>query len=460
MNAPASSAENSDQIDPEQIFSGINFPPDSAIVAAVSGGSDSVALLLLLKAFADKALVGRRLVAITVDHGLRAESAEEAKMVAALCEKIGVEHRTVKWEGEKPETGISVAAREARYTLLMQASEDLGPRVILTGHTQDDQVETHVMRASRGEGRGLAAMAPATLLDGRVWLLRPLLGIRRQALRQYLSARGIGWSDDPTNEKEQYERVRIRKDMTASRFAEAQSAIDENVRQRLLTNAAAADFLTRKVSVPQPGLAVLPAGTDIDVEDEAMVLGLGALLAVLGGRSFIPSREDCRPVAMFLRDPQKSGRINHQRCIIQKAARQTRIYREMRGLAAFDLPTGQSVIWDSRYRIRNAGGQMVRVRAAGDDARIGSEYPTDVYRPALRSQPVIRYAEAAGEASVSLNALCVEWPDISVEIHFAPFDRFLSGYDVILANSVARLFGRPPYPELPLKMSVNQNCKK
>ncbi|MGH6761326.1 MAG: tRNA lysidine(34) synthetase TilS [Phyllobacterium sp.] len=465
MNAPASSAEISAGIDPEQLFSDIRFPCDSPIIAAVSGGSDSVALLLLLKAFMDKMPAGigagRRVIAITVDHGLRDESAEEARNVTALCDEIGVEHRIVKWEGDKPATGISVAAREARYSLLLKAAEDMGARLILTGHTLDDQVETHVMRASRGAGRGLAAMAPATLLGGGDrWLVRPLLSVRRQALRQYLTARAIGWSDDPTNEKDQYERVRIRKGMTVSRFAEARDAIDESVRQRLLTNAEAANFLIRNVSFPQPGLAVLPAEPRSGAKDEVLALGMGVLLAVMGGRSFLPSVADCQSVLTFLDEGQAFGRISRERCIIQKTRRQIRIYREMRDLPEIDLPPGQSAIWDGRYHVRNDSDQSFRVTAEGKGMQRGVDRDAEFYRLAALSQPAIRHVETIGDRSSRDSPTHTDVADIFLQPYFAPFDRFLPGYDVILANATARLFGRPPYPEPPLMVSVNQNCKK
>ena len=181
---------------------------DQSVGLAVSGGPDSLALLLLAAA----ARPGK-IEAATVDHGLRADSAAEAEMVAALCAKLGVPHRTLKAEwDEKPETAIQERARAKRYALLSEWADERGLKALATAHHLDDQAETFFMRLMRGAGvRGLGAMRPVSRAPaGRVPLVRPLLGWRRSELEAVSSAAGVTPAQDPSNADEKFERVRVR----------------------------------------------------------------------------------------------------------------------------------------------------------------------------------------------------------------------------------------------------------
>lgn len=147
MNVPPTNADH--RLDPEEIFAGIDFDRLTAVVVAVSGGSDSLALLFLLDDLRKSRGAFPRIVAITVDHGLRAESAEEALYVADLCKAAGLDHNIVNWAGAKPATGLSAKAREARYRLLRDAAGEAETDVILTGHTLDDQDHNKIWPKSR-----------------------------------------------------------------------------------------------------------------------------------------------------------------------------------------------------------------------------------------------------------------------------------------------------------------------
>ena len=156
------------------------FKAPGRLLVAISGGSDSNGLLLALAdAIAGGGFSGFSLCACTVDHGLRAQAADEARKVAALCAARGIPHVTRVWRGEKPKTGIQAAARQARYRLLADAAEEIGATCILAGHTADDQAETIAMRQSRSQpdAAGLAGMAGGVLVDRRVWVLRPFLSL-------------------------------------------------------------------------------------------------------------------------------------------------------------------------------------------------------------------------------------------------------------------------------------------
>jgi len=187
---------------------------ETALLVAVSGGPDSVALLALLAQWTDAP--GRpRLFAATVDHGLRQASAEEARAVACLCHELGIPHAVLTWEGVKPATAIQARARAARYALLAREAQRLGGAVIVTAHTRDDQAETLMMRMAHGSGpSGLAGMRARTRRDGAV-LARPLLAVAKDRLVATVEARGLPFFEDPSNRSIRFERVRWRALMPA-----------------------------------------------------------------------------------------------------------------------------------------------------------------------------------------------------------------------------------------------------
>jgi tRNA(Ile)-lysidine synthase len=182
-----------------------------ALALAVSGGPDSTALLVTAALWRKKLADGPRLVAITVDHGLRAASRREAERVAALAKKLGVEHQTVRWTGKKPATGLQEKARIARYELLAREARKRGVFHLLTAHTLDDQAETVLFRMARGSGlAGLGAMARVTPL-GDLWLIRPFLALPKERLIATLRARKVAFAQDPSNRDPHFTRVRWRK---------------------------------------------------------------------------------------------------------------------------------------------------------------------------------------------------------------------------------------------------------
>jgi tRNA(Ile)-lysidine synthase len=181
-----------------------------AVVLAVSGGPDSVALMWLAARWRRALSRGPRLVAVTVDHGLRAESAREALEVKRLARSLDLPHHTLRWTGAKPKTGLPAAARTARYRLLAKAAQDHGATHILTAHTRDDQAETLLMRMLRGSGiAGLSAMARQTPRDGVV-LARPFLNVSKAQLIATLAKAKVAFADDPTNRDVHFTRPRLR----------------------------------------------------------------------------------------------------------------------------------------------------------------------------------------------------------------------------------------------------------
>jgi tRNA(Ile)-lysidine synthase len=198
-------------------------PAGTRIGLAVSGGPDSVALLLL----ASEARPGE-VEAATVDHQLRPESGAEAEQVARLCKDLGVPHSTLeaKWR-EKPETALQERARMVRYRLLSQWAGERRIKALMTAHHLEDQAETFIMRLARGAGvKGLAAMRPVSpAAGGGLALVRPLLRWQHFDLQAVCAAAGVDPVQDPSNEDDRFERVRVRKALArADLFDPAQIA--------------------------------------------------------------------------------------------------------------------------------------------------------------------------------------------------------------------------------------------
>jgi tRNA(Ile)-lysidine synthase len=216
------------------------------------------------------------LLAVTVDHGLRKEAKREAAAVAKFARKLGIAHRTLRWTGKKPKTGLQQAARQARYRLLADAARKVGSTHIVTAHTLDDQAETVLIRMSRGSGiGGLGAMSLIAALPGSAGglkLARPLLDIPKARLVATLRAAKIPFADDPSNRDPRFTRARLRSLMPqlaeegldarrlallARRLRRADAAIEAVVDQAM-------DFLAAKPSKPHAlafdagGLCILP----------------------------------------------------------------------------------------------------------------------------------------------------------------------------------------------------------
>ncbi|MDN5926419.1 MAG: tRNA lysidine(34) synthetase TilS [Hyphomicrobiales bacterium] len=430
-------------------FSKIDFSGCRTVIAAVSGGGDSLALLFLLKEHLARHAPGVEPVAVTVDHGMRPEAAAEARAVAALCEEIGVSHRTMRWEEAKPATGLQQAAREARYALLAEAAKEAEAGLIITGHTLDDQLETFAMRKRRGDGRGLAGIAPATLYDGSLWIARPLLEVRREDLRSYLRARGVAWHEDPSNRDPKYERARVRSlladrsgpDIHEESIDEIGHAAAERVRQ----GTSAAALIRRHAQVVSPGLYRLDREFTFCEERDAAIYALRILLAVIGGRSQLPDQPRAAALLEHLSAPD--ARATLSRSVVE--ARQDGFYmhRELRGLPHAAAP-GPGEIWDGRYRIGAGVAQGVEIAPFGKEAAEAWGAPDERGRPALSR------AALAAEPALLRGAECLgHAPATPVA---GPWARFLPSFDLAAAVAVAELVGGTPLPPAPLASHPTQ----
>ena len=230
-----------------------SFSERPHLAVAVSGGSDSLALVLLADAWCRER--GGRVSALTVDHGMRAEAAAEAAKVAAWMQAHGIEHHILVWRDPTPASALQAKARNARYRLMDDWCGRAGVDHLLVGHTADDQAETVLMRLKRGSGPdGLAGMSAVRRLD-HCAVLRPMLRMRREALQAFLSAQGQTWLSDPSNTDQRFARTRVRADLAAGLFdVDALCATARRYGQmRVVAELAADRFMTDHVTIAPAG---------------------------------------------------------------------------------------------------------------------------------------------------------------------------------------------------------------
>lgn len=337
-----------------------------AVVLAVSGGSDSMALLLLAARWRDL-LAGEAppLMAVTVDHRLRPASIDEARLVGEVAGRLGIAHEIVAWAaggGTRPRARLQEAARAARYELLagVARAQTERPVAVVTAHTADDQAETFVMRLKRGSGLdGLAGIPECRRIarGSDIDLVRPLLGLAKSRLVATLKAAGIAWVEDPSNEDATFERVRIRQDM--ARLAElgiGAAALAESARRlaraRAALGAATASLLEGAADVHGGAYATMSRNALAEAPQEIRLRALATLVARFGGLGG-PARLDQleglaeRATGAAFRGETLGGAVVRARqghlVVCRESGRSA--------LPEMTLDPGQEAVWDGRFRV-------------------------------------------------------------------------------------------------------------
>jgi tRNA(Ile)-lysidine synthase len=355
------------------------------LILAVSGGADSMALMHLAARWLARKRDGRpEMLVVTIDHGLRPESAREAAWVAQQAKKLGLSHETLTWKGEKPRSGIQEAAREARYRLLDERSRVLagGRRcAVVTAHHREDQAETFLMRLARGSGLdGLCGMPRARALrrrEGGPGILRPLLGVPKSRLLATLTAHGVSWIEDPSNERTEFERVRIRRALseleklgvTAERISESVSRLQ---RAREALESAVADF-ERGVGleINRGAYACFDRKSFLMGPLELRVRLMARLLEAFGGQAALPRLSKIEALVAKIEVAGWRGSTLGG-CVVARQRGEIRVLREpgRAGLPEVSLAPGERAIWDRRFVVwlSPRQGQPVAVRALGAKA--------------------------------------------------------------------------------------------
>ncbi len=363
------------------------------VAVAVSGGPDSTALLHVADLWSRRR--STPLLILTVDHGLRAEAAAEAAAVQALARRLGHSHRTLRWTGPKPATGLQAAARAARLRLMAEACHAAGADTLLLAHHRDDQAETVLHRIDRATGpAGLAGMASTAAWHG-IHLARPFLGIAKRRLIATCRAAGMGYAEDPSNADLRYTRGQFRRLRPA--LDEVGLTVDRLTRLADAMGVARAALETAARDLLERDATILPCGT-VRLDRAAFAAGppaltatlLTAVLRISGGGGYPAGTGALATLRDWLARSRANGRRTLAGCLVQAEADRVTVMREVAACepARTVHPDG-AACWDGRFIVRNATDRPVRVSACGVEGwrRIRRLCLDAAMRPAERDLP-------------------------------------------------------------------------
>ncbi|QUD90847.1 tRNA lysidine(34) synthetase TilS [Phenylobacterium montanum] len=352
--------------------------PDSRrpIAVAYSGGGDSLAALVATLAWARRA--ERPVIALHVDHGLQADSSAWTRQAEATARQLGADFAVLAWTGEKPRRGLAAAARRARHALIAEAARARGAEVVVFGHTADDRLEAELMRAEGSSLGWLREWSPSPVWpEGRgVFLLRPLLGLRRAEIRARLEPLGLAWIEDPANVDPASPRARARLRLGSETLPPLPQDRDIEALAVLAASARADDA---------GGLAFDRASLVATPPDIARRL-LSAALASVGGGEAPPRRERLEALVARLAGTRTwittlaGVRLEADHDI--RLAREAGAYRR-HALPGLQLAPGETGVWDGRFEIENRSDAAAQVLPlAGRAARLCKDQ-----RDSLRAWP-------------------------------------------------------------------------
>ena len=328
--------------------------PMSSLLVAVSGGSDSIALMHLASRWA--AQRGLVCSVITIDHDLRTESAREAIFVKLAAGALGLEHKTVRWKGWDNNGNLQSCARKARYDLI---GENRGRHnIVLTGHTLDDQAETFLLRLRRGSGvDGLAAMPAKRKITGKnggFWLLRPMLELTRDKIKNFLVRQKISWVEDPSNEDNKFDRIVIRKviqqlsDLGITAFLLSNTATHMR-RARTALDLQAGRMAQQICSTHMGDLVIDRKGfSDMHAEIKFRLFARG--LRWVSSNPYNPRFNAL--VAIMERVLTGKAQTLHG-CYIFPETEHIRISREFNAVSKIRIPLRNNTLWDGRWKLQS-----------------------------------------------------------------------------------------------------------
>ncbi len=369
------------------------------LAVAFSGGGDSLALLLAARAWAEQA--GRPLIALCVDHRLQPTSRTWTQMAGRTARSLGVPFKALQWTGDKPIAGLPAAARRARHALLADAARDAGARVILLGHTLDDLMEAQLMRAEGSTVSSPREWGPSPAWpEGRdLFLLRPLLGLRRTELRDILGPVGLGWLEDPANDDPRFARARARQALARAPVADPAGchADDDLTDVAWLAGQAVADDFG-VIRIDRQRLAQAPAA--------AARRFVSAACVCAGGGDRLPRARRAQALmdrivaGGAVQATLAGGRIEACQGAGGETVQFMRSAGDMLGAAAgpIRLIGGRPAVWDGRFELRADTEGATATALRGKARRLPPRQWAALKRCAAAARPTLPVVSLDGES--------------------------------------------------------------
>lgn len=381
------------------------------IAVAVSGGADSMCLTYLAQQWAEKWNV--KLVALTVDHGLRPESEKEAKHVAKQLKSSGITHQILRWVGEKPTTRIEETAREARYQLLCDYCKQKKIPILLLAHHRQDNIETFFLRLTKATGlTGLAGIHPMKR-RGDILLLRPLLNADKQDILSFLKQKNIDWVEDPMNQNPVFERVHWRQQfpILSKMGLRAEYLTRTLARLRRADNALTqiTDNIIHQIQPDERGFVAIPLNMFDKLPEEIQIRILLHFIPIIGGTDKPLSLDRLETILA-----NKPIRITFGNCYLIRHKNNLLIAKEAdRMPAPTEIPAKKWIVWD-RFKIFSSVPAIVQHRTNKDDkcdlpALVQHSFPILFNKKGLEIYPNLDYKTKS--------------PHISIIIQFLPLNK-------------------------------------
>jgi tRNA(Ile)-lysidine synthase len=355
-----------------QIFAGkLNelgpFEDEPIFAVAVSGGADSLALTLLCHDYATS--LGGKIIALTIDHALRVDSAKEAAEVNKLLLAHNIEHHILNWDhAAKPESNIQSKARQARYDLLTNYCKQQNILHLLVAHHRDDQAETFLMRLERGSGvEGLSSIRLVSSYN-KVRILRPLLSIEALVLKQYLQHRNIVWIEDPSNLNKQFTRIKIREylnnndKLITSRLCDTVTSMQ---RANNSISKSTYDLMVRAVKISPLGFGEISIKDFIIADEEQALRTLSALITTISGSNYPPRFDSIKKIYddIMNNSLRTISTLGHCKIIHNKSKHKNNKLVICKELPKHEvrepLKFNQTTIFDNRFLITFKGNAII-----------------------------------------------------------------------------------------------------